>query len=809
MIILAYDGDSSDLTASISLYPSYSGYQIVYGHTDYYSDWDYGNLVITTSGYYNVNSTTGVNPYVYDSTTGSYVFSSSDSSISNLYLSSGHIYLLQVVGYTTGLSYSLTVQSNNSASGYTDGDSTDWTASKAISANVSGSQSATGHTDYSSDWDYGSLVVGTSGYFSTSCTGNTSAYVYDWTAGAWVSNAATGSTTTDLYLYSNHTYYAYVYGTTSGQPYTLSVTPSSSASSAYDGDATDLTASKVIYPSMSGSQSATGHADSSDDVDYGSLSLSSTGYYNITSTGNTVSCVYDATAGSYVVSSSGGYQSGLYLNASHTNYVCVYGYTAGQTYTVSAAPDTSSHSSDGDSTDWTTNKTVYSNISGSQTASGHTDSSSDWDYGSLVVQTSGYFNINSTGDTTAYVYDVTTGKFIINSSFGGGYNDLVFNKGSYTNELYLPNSDSYYLYVYGRSSGQSYNVSVTPVAKPSSENTDKLNILYSSYYNSSSNGYTDYFGDVDAGIMVATATGYVNISATGNTSVKIYDYTMGNYVTSSSGSYSSNLLLYATRNYGVEVTGYTPDEFWTVTATAAGTDGDGTDMTLSDTIYANTVGSQTVCGHLDFLAGGGCTSTVDECNLVATADGYYNVTVEARATVCDYRLEIYDVTTEKYLDARNFGLGTNRVYLSANDQYKVGIYSYSCYGGLYSITVKPYVSSDPYDEDSNDLTRNKTIYANTSGQQTVYGHTDYLEDQDWCNLTVTKNGYYDLSAAGNVSAVIYDTNSGYNVSSSSGTLSFGGYQSNIYLTSADQYLMRVDGYTPGETYSVTVTPHAS
>ena len=104
---------------------------------------------------------------------------------------------------------------------------------------------------------------------------------------------------------------------------------------AYDGDTSDLTYNDYIYPSYSGYTTAYGHTDWSGDSDYGYVSLSSSGYYSLSSTGNTNAYIYDATADSWVYGSS--YQSGLYLNSGHSNYVYVYGYTTGESYSVSVA----------------------------------------------------------------------------------------------------------------------------------------------------------------------------------------------------------------------------------------------------------------------------------------------------------------------------------------------------------------------------------------------------------------------------------------------------------------------------------------
>ena len=59
----------------------------------------------------------------------------------------------------------------------------------------------------------------------------------------------------------------------------------------YDGDSSDLTTEDIIYPSYSGYQTAYGHIDSSYDYDYCTLCVTSSGYYNITSTGDTSSSI--------------------------------------------------------------------------------------------------------------------------------------------------------------------------------------------------------------------------------------------------------------------------------------------------------------------------------------------------------------------------------------------------------------------------------------------------------------------------------------------------------------------------------------
>lgn len=104
----------------------------------------------------------------------------------------------------------------------------------------------------------------------------------------------------------------------------------------YDGDSTDLTNSKILDPNYGGTQTLTGHTDSYSDWDYGSLYVTTTGYYDVSSTGNTEAYVFDATAGSFVYGSN--YQDNLYLDSSHTNYVYVTGYTGGTSYSVSVKP---------------------------------------------------------------------------------------------------------------------------------------------------------------------------------------------------------------------------------------------------------------------------------------------------------------------------------------------------------------------------------------------------------------------------------------------------------------------------------------
>ena len=67
--------------------------------------------------------------------------------------------------------------------------------------------------------------------------------------------------------------------------------------------------------------------------------MSTSGYYDVTTTGSgSTAFVYDGTVGSWISSSSGSFQSNLYLTSSHTDYICVFGTTSGQSYSVTVAP---------------------------------------------------------------------------------------------------------------------------------------------------------------------------------------------------------------------------------------------------------------------------------------------------------------------------------------------------------------------------------------------------------------------------------------------------------------------------------------
>ena len=67
-----------------------------------------------------------------------------------------------------------------------------------------------------------------------------------------------------------------------------------------------------------------------------SIYVTSSGYYDLSSTGSTGACIYDATAGAYLFGSS--YQSNLFVETAHTNYLAVVGYSTGESYSVTATP---------------------------------------------------------------------------------------------------------------------------------------------------------------------------------------------------------------------------------------------------------------------------------------------------------------------------------------------------------------------------------------------------------------------------------------------------------------------------------------
>ena len=148
---------------------------------------------------------------------------------------------------------------------------------------------------------------------------------------------SSGDYKNDLYLDSTHNYNVYVYGYTVGESYSTTVTASgSTVSTIYDGDDSDLTTNDVIYPEYSGYQTAYGHTDSIGDMDYGTLTLASSGYYDLSSTGNTKAAIWDATSNVWLYGND--YQSKLYVDATHANYLFVNGQNVGESYSATAKP---------------------------------------------------------------------------------------------------------------------------------------------------------------------------------------------------------------------------------------------------------------------------------------------------------------------------------------------------------------------------------------------------------------------------------------------------------------------------------------
>ena len=329
------DGDLNDLTTSKYLYPGRSGYETVYGHTDAYGDQDMGSITLSSTGYYDLSSTGNTSAYIYDATAGNYVYSSSGSGTTNLYLNSSHTNYAVVYGYTYGQNYSVTLTPHSTIGSFsgTDGDYTDLTTSKYVYPNYGGYQTVTGHTDSIGDWDSCNLILTSSGYYNITSTGNTHAYIYDASTATFLAPEP-GSTSTNLYVNAQDTNYLYIIGNTRGESYSVTVLPSSN----YDGDSTDLTTSKYVYPNYGGYQTVTGHTDYISDWDYANVIVSYSGYYSAVTDGNTHEYFYDATAGSWLSSSSGSGNTNVYLTAGHSNYVYLEGYTPGQNYSLTIYP---------------------------------------------------------------------------------------------------------------------------------------------------------------------------------------------------------------------------------------------------------------------------------------------------------------------------------------------------------------------------------------------------------------------------------------------------------------------------------------
>ena len=127
--------------------------------------------------------------------------------------------------------------------------------------------------------------------------------------------------------------------------------------------------------------------------------------------------------------SGNGYQSNVYVDASHLNYMALVGHTSGESYSVTMTPNASAH--DGDAADLTASDAIFPEYASYRTVYGHTDSSGDWDFCPLYIAYSGYFDLSSTGNTGAAVYDSTVGEWI----YGNSYQSNVFINVAHTNYL--------------------------------------------------------------------------------------------------------------------------------------------------------------------------------------------------------------------------------------------------------------------------------------------------------------------------------------------------------------------------------------
>ena len=191
-----------------------------------------------------------------------------------------------------------------------------------------------------------------------------------------------------------------------------------------------------------------GHTDYAGELDSYALSLSSSGFYDLHSTGATETAVWDDTAKCWLRSTSETtYCNNLYIDATHTNYFYVRGHSPGEEYTVYITANIASHSTDYNSSDLTPDKTV----SVSAGCSGHTDFSGDVDFGKLSVSSSGYYDLKCTGSTEAAVFDVTADRWLAGSSTSGN---------GYDTNVYIDASHSNLFYVRGSSAGENYTAGI-------------------------------------------------------------------------------------------------------------------------------------------------------------------------------------------------------------------------------------------------------------------------------------------------------------------------------------------------------------
>ena len=191
---------------------------------------------------------------------------------------------------------------------------------------------SSGHTDYAGEMDSYALSLSSSGFYDLHSTGATETAVWDDTAKSWLRSTSDTTYCNNLYIDASHANYFYVRGHNPGEDYTAYIT-ANTASRSLDYNSSDLTPDKTVSDSSGGS----GHTDFSGDVDFGKLSVSSSGYYDLKSTGSTETAVFDVTADRWLAGSSesgNGYDTNVYIDASHTNLFYVRGTSAGENYTA-------------------------------------------------------------------------------------------------------------------------------------------------------------------------------------------------------------------------------------------------------------------------------------------------------------------------------------------------------------------------------------------------------------------------------------------------------------------------------------------
>ena len=665
-----------------------------------------------------------------------------------------------------------------------DGDASDLTLDDTVSLGSIGY----GHTDYVEDLDIGKLVVNSSDYYNLTWTGGNgaSAYIYDATAdkvltytSAGYSNGSNSSFMTGIYIDSTHINYVYFRGYSSGESYNVNLTEGISPHT-FDGDAADLTLDDTVAVGVIGS----GHTDSVGDKDSGVLDVAS-GYYNFSSSGNTTVSVYDATVGAYLTAPGGSSNSGVYVDARHTNYVQVTGSTVGEAYEVSVTKDSRPRFKDGDETDLTESDVdvLWPEYSGRSTGYGHTDFVGDTDAARLIFGNSGYFDLSSTGNTNAYVYDATAGTRLT----GSGGDEI---------NVYLDASHRNYLYVEGFTPGESYSVSIAKnTGFHDGDATDltesDVDVLWPEYSHLSTGyGHTDFVGDTDAARLIFGNSGYFDLRSTGNTNAYVYDATAGTRLTGSGGDEINVYLDASHRNY-LYVEGFTPGESYSVSIgkNTGFHDGDETDLTESDVdvLWPEYSHLSTGYGHTDFVG------DTDAARLIFGNSGYFDLSSTGNTNAY-----VYDATAGTRLTGS--GGDEINVYLDASHRNYLYVEGFTP-GESYSVSIAK--NTGFHDGDETDLTESDVdvLWPEYSHLSTGYGHTDFVGDTDAARLIFGNSGYFDLRSTGNTNAYVYDATAGTRLTGS------GGDETNIYLDASHRNYLYVEGFTPGESYSVSIKPH--